>query len=421
LREQSRFAEAIEVLKSLTEQHPGEPRLWDSLGAVLSAQGDNATALVFFSEALRLAPDDLHARFHRGCALLDSGETRAGIVDVVACAEGFTDPDNRASAAITAGQAYLSLGDLDNGWQWYAARHRLGATGEVHYDLDLARYEPGASLDGKRIFISAEQGLGDEVLFGTVLPDIVSRAAALGIGVEPRLVSLFQRSFSRATVVAHRTRTENGRIIRAFPGLDTDRYDMYGLMGDVLPVLRATVADFPPHNAYLAPDPARIAHWQAWLASISAKPRIGILWKSLKFNAQRDRYFAPFSEWLKLLDDDRFAFINLQYGDSAAEQAAAGTRLFTPSGIDLKDDLDDLAALCRACDLVVGPSNATTNIAAACGVPTWILSTPGTWLNLGQGSHNPWYPSARLFTPPSLSDWAQAFADIADALEQYMI
>ena len=415
LREQSRFDEAIDLLKSLLADHPGEPSLWEALGTVLSAQGDNDTALVFFTEALRLAPHSLHARFYHGCALLECGQTREGLAEVVACAEGFDDPDNRTSAAITAAQAYLALGDLANGWRWYAARHKRGAQGEVHYDLDLPRYETGTSLSHKRLFLSAEQGLGDEVMFASLLPDIAPDLASLGIAVEPRLVPLFRRSFPKAEVVAHRTRTVDGRIIRDFPDLATGDYDLYGLMGDLLPVKRTTIADFPADNTFLRPSLDRLAHWQAHLATLGAKPKIGLLWKSLKANALRDRYFAPFAQWQKLLALDGLTFVNLQYGDTAAEQAIAVATLHTPPGIDLKNDLDDLAALCSACDLVLGPSNATTNIAAACGVKTWVLSTPSTWLKLGQANY-PWYPTAQVFVTESLNDWSPVMSEIKTAL-----
>ncbi len=69
---------------------------------------------------------------------------------------------------------------------------------------------------------------------------------------------------------------------------------------------------------------------------------------------------------------------------------------------------------------MLGPSNATTNIAAACGVRTWVLSTPGTWLKLGQDGY-PWYPTARVFVPESLNDWSPVMAEIAAALSTYLL
>jgi ADP-heptose:LPS heptosyltransferase len=190
-------------------------------------------------------------------------------------------------------------------------------------------------------------------------------------------------------------------------------------MGDFLAGLRPSLDAFPAENVFLAADPARIDHWRKTLST--RKPNVGILWKSLKSNALRDRYFSPFAAWREVLSLDCVNFINLQYGDTEAEMTEAralGFDITTPQGIDLKQDLDDLAALCRACDVVIGPSNATTNIAAACGANVWLLAPPCTWLRLGAENY-PWYPKARIFAPPALGDWSPAMADIRSALATF--
>jgi ADP-heptose:LPS heptosyltransferase len=112
-------------------------------------------------------------------------------------------------------------------------------------------------------------------------------------------------------------------------------------------------------------------------------------------------------------------FVNLQYGDCEEEIALAkerfGVDIWQPPGIDLKEDLDDLTALCCAVDLIIGFSNATTNLAGAAGAPIWMLTAPAVWTRLGAESY-PWYPQARVFSPPELGQWAPAMAEVADAL-----
>ena len=415
LREQGRYAEAVDRLKSALGQAPEAAGLWDALGTVMAAKGDNETALIFFNEALRLKPDFLQARFNRGCARLEFGETRDALDDVVACADAFDNSGNRATAQLTCAHAALALGDLDAGWRWYEGRHRRGTPQEVHYAIPLPRHIGPA---GGRLFLSAEQGLGDEVLYASLIPEIQNSATHLGIGVEPRLVPLFARSFPKATVVAHRTRTVDGKTQRSFDDCDWQAFDSWALMGDFLGGLRLTLEAFPADNAFLTPDPARVDHWRKTLSN--KKRSVGILWKSLKSTPLRDRYFSPFDAWHDVLSLPGIRFVNLQYGDTDVEMAEAralGFDIVTPEGIDLKQDLDDLAALCCACDLVIGPSNATTNIAGACGADLWLLAPPKTWLRLGAENY-PWYPKARIFAPPTLSDWSPAMAEIRAALEK---
>ncbi len=415
LREQGRHADAIDLLKSVLAASPEEAGLWDALGAAVADTGDAETALVFFNEALRLRPDHLRARFHRGCALIDLGQTRAALDDTTVCARAFADIGNRRSAELTSAHAALALGDIADGWRWYEGRHKRGTPQEVRYDIPLPRHSGPPS---GRLFLSAEQGLGDEVLYASLIPEIMKSVTHLGIGVEPRLVSLFRRSFPTASVVAHRTQTIDGRPVRSFEACDWQAFNSWALMGDFLAGLRPTLDRFPAENVFLTPDPARVAHWQKTLAF--NKPKVGILWKSLKSTALRDRYFSPFAQWREVLSLPGLQFINLQYGDTADEMAQAraeGFDIVTPDGIDLKQDLDDLAALCRACDVVIGPSNATTNIAAASGADVWLLTPPRTWLRLAAENY-PWYPKARIFAPPTLGDWAPAMADIRAALER---
>ncbi|HYF23800.1 MAG TPA: flagellar protein FlbA, partial [Caulobacteraceae bacterium] len=60
-------------------------------------------------------------------------------------------------------------------------------------------------------------------------------------------------------------------------------------------------------------------------------------------------------------------------------------------------------------------ANATTNIAAACGAPVWLISTPGAWPKLGTDRY-PWYPQARVFNPPAFNQWAPVMDEVAEAL-----
>ena len=118
---------------------------------------------------------------------------------------------------------------------------------------------------------------------------------------------------------------------------------------------------FPrPRRASCAADPERVAHWRDVLDSLAAGPKVGVLWKSLKLNAARLRYFSPVRAVEAGAADARaYSFVNLQYGDCAAELAEArddlGVDIWTPPGIDLKDDLDDVAALTCALDLTHRP------------------------------------------------------------------
>jgi hypothetical protein len=192
-------------------------------------------------------------------------------------------------------------------------------------------------------------------------------------------------------------------------------------MASPLRRFRRTVASFPARPSFLTTDPARIAHWRGILAERPGV-RVGVLWKSLRLDGVRLRYFSPFEQWRPVLETPGVSFVNLQYGESQAEldqaRAMLGVEIWQPPGIDLKDDLDDVAALCRGLDLVLGPPNATTNIGAACGADVWMISTPGSWPLLGTSGRHPWYPRTRVFSPERFNDWTPVMREVADALAE---
>jgi tetratricopeptide (TPR) repeat protein len=422
LRELNREGEAIEVLKAAIGANPEAALLWNTLGTVLCNIGDAAGSLVFFDEALRLQPDLSKAYHNRAFAKLDLGQIEQALADCDAAIKAPDSPEDLAMMQFAQATILLSLGRLAEGWEAYEARFAPALTHAPRFQIPGTRWS-GQDLSGKALMISAEQGLGDEVMFAGMLPDILERLGpdgSLSLAVERRLIPLFQRSFPGVEVTAHRTVAYEGRTYRAAPDIeDWDRFDYWAAIGDFLPVLRGSVEAFPKRDRYLTPDPARVAHWTAELAKLGPAPKVGLLWKSASLAAERGRQFSPFEAWRAVLQTPGAVFVNLQYGDCDEEIAFAkeafGVEIWQPPGIDLKKDLDDVAALCAAVDLVIGFANATINLAGAVGAPLWMMSAPKTWTKLGT-DYYPWYPQARMFAPADYSDWELVMDEVAAAL-----
>ncbi|HUO23865.1 MAG TPA: tetratricopeptide repeat protein [Caulobacteraceae bacterium] len=424
LRDQQRYAEAVEVMRGAIEADVENPLLWNTLGTVLTDQGEFATGITFFDEALRLDPSFIKARYNRSTALLSLGDPEGALVDCEAALAGHMAEHERATMELARATMLIAQGRLQEGWDAYEARLSHHYFESLLFMVAGPAWTPDMDLRGKTLLVFAEQGLGDEVLFANLVPDLIEALGPEGLlmlAVEPRLVSLFQRAFPTARIEAHTTYSIDGRTVRCAPFLkEGDGVDAWAPLGSLLRRFRPTLASFPARPAFLKADPARVAYWRGALAAAPPGPKVGILWKSLKLDGARLRYFSPFDLWAPVLTVPGVTFVNLQYGDSDAEQAQAramGVTLWTPPGIDLKMDLDDLAALTQALDLLVAPANATSNIAAACGAPVWLISTPGAWPKLGTDRY-PWYPSVRVFNPPAFNDWSPVMDEIAQELVQ---
>lgn len=425
LRELNREAEAIEVLKEALAGHPESAALWNTLGTVVCNTGDPAGSIVFFDEALRLTPSYSKAWHNRAFAKSDMGDIQGAIVDID---RALKRPDSAMDEAImrfARSTMSLSLGRLKEGWKEYESRLSPDLMDAPHFYIPGPPLWVEQDLTGKSLFICTEQGLGDEVMFSSLLPDILDRLGpdgSLAIAVEQRLMPLFERSFPGVEVTVHRTFKHEGRIYRTAPEIkDWKRFDYWAPLGAFLGPLRESLDCFPKAVAYLKPDPDRVNYWKAELEKLGPAPKVGLLWKSLKLNAERARQFSPFEAWRPVLQTPGVTFINLQYGDCEAELALAkeefGIEIWQPPGIDLKQDLDDVTALCAAVDLIIGFSNATTNLAGATGAPIWLLTAPEVWTKLGS-DYYPWYPQARVFSPRIMGEWSPALARIADALAE---
>ncbi|MFN7303858.1 MAG: tetratricopeptide repeat protein [Phenylobacterium sp.] len=420
---EGRVQEAIRCLADHLGAYPEQAGVWNALGVLMSDTGDPVMAETAFAEAIRLNPELVPALFNQANLLVTLGETRRALDALLEIPETNLNARERATLRFSRACARLQMGDLPGGWRDYEARNDPGLSGAADFEAPGRRWRPGDPLDELDLLLFGEQGLGDEVLFASLLPDLLKRTdrpARIHFAVEPRLVSLFQRSFPEVSVIAHSTVGTGGRKIRRIPAShNATRVSAWTPIGDLLPVLRPDITAFPGHNGFLIADPQRVLEWRDWLTRAPGGLRVGLLWKSGLLAGARGLSFAGFESWAPVLQAPGVTFVNLQYGDCAEEIAFArdhlGVEILTPPGLDLKEDLEGVAALSCALDLVIGVANASFNLAGACGGRTWLVSGPDAWTVLGSGRY-PWYPQVRLFPSARLGDWADILATVGRAL-----
>lgn len=174
-------------------------------------------------------------------------------------------------------------------------------------------------------------------------------------------------------------------------------------------------------SGFLQADADASAAYRGRLATQSGdRPCIGLSWRSsnVAYGAQKSLALADLAPLLRSRPD--LFWIDLQYGDTAAERATAGVDLWRDPGIDPLLDLDAAASQFAALDLVISTSNTAAHLAGALGVPTWLLlPAPGfglLWYWQLQRQDNPFYPSIRCFRQETPGDWSPAIAGLDAAL-----
>jgi len=369
-----------------------------NLGAVLAEQGKIAEAVLSLQQAVALQPSDVGAYCNLGNCLKAQGR----YVEAISCYDKVIELDPKfILARWNCSTALFMVGEIERAWReyewgWAAGQRSLRPFGQPRWD--------GSPLTGKRLLFWGEQGVGDEIIWAGMIPELGDRPI---VECDPRLVALFARSFPAVEAIPRTTP----------PHLATAQADVQIPAGSAGRWLRTSLERFPRHHGYLRADPERVAHWRQRLDGLGPGLTVGICWRSGTMAGIRALSHTDLQQWGPVLSVPGVHFINLQYGECRAEldqaRARFGVRIHELSGINLKQDLDDGAALTAALDLVVSTSTAVAVMAGALGKPVWLLEFPSmdNWFTMGQ-KYIPWFPSMRMYGRA----WDQPWDDVIERL-----
>ncbi len=303
----------------------------------------------------------------------------------------------------------LSMGNLGAGWDGYEFRW-FSATASGNRKFRQPPWDGKRDIAGKRLLIWREQGIGDEIMFASCVPDLAGAGASVTLECAPKLVPLFRRSFLGVRVVGPSDRPDEER----------DDFDVHLPAGSLPRFYRRSLSGFPVRDGFLIPDPARVAHWRRYLETLGDGPYVGMSWRSRLQTVSRSRHYTQIGDWEPILRTPGVVFINMQSDDSTDEMArlrdALGVVPHSPPGIDMWNNLDDVAALLKALDLLITVNTAVMCIAGGAGVPTWLMAVENFgWPSLGT-DRLPWYPSVRLFNRNLRQPWLATTQSVADEL-----
>ena len=413
LRAQGQLPAAEALLAPALARAPQSPELWLTLGSTYREMGDFGRAAEHYREALALRPDYVPALVNLADLLTDDGD-----IDAAQALYGRAiarEPDN-AQARLNRAILHLLKGNLKEGWRDYSAR--LNVPGKAPLPEHTLTRWSGGSLKRTRLLVTAEQGVGDQIMFASMIPDLARRAAGDGGSVllecEPRLVDLFARSFPGVAVHGWDLETRDG-VTRARYGRlkQAGGANAFVEMGSLARVLRGSIESFAPADAFLKPDPLEMAGVGGVLASVGPGPFIGVCWRSGNVAGHRALQYAPREAWAAFIAKLPGTVVTVQYDAGADEiealAALSGRPIVVMDGLDQKNELDRTAALLASLDTVVSAPTAVSWLAAGTGVDTYKILYDTSWTALGQ-THEPFAPSCELMMPDSRGDWASAFA-----------
>ena len=381
----------------------------NNLARALQGLGRTDEAAKSMRRALALDPENatLHANY--GNILEDLGNTADA--ETAYRKAAALSPDF-AGAHTNLGLLLLLTGKYDEGWREYDWRWR-----RPHWARRPFPQAPwrGEDLSGKTILAWGDEGPGDEILFASLLPDLIAAAGTCIVECAPRLAGMYERAFPEAEIHPRQAKPSR-RLLRE----DIDFQTPFTELARWLRPNLAAAAK--PESAYLSANPELAAACRARYRQFNDTPVVGIAWAS--GNLRRPDRNAPLPLWDPILNVPGLTFLSLQYGDHADAIADVRDRL----GITIHEDpevdqlksLEQFAAQIEAVDIVVSITNTTVHMAGAIGKTVWtMLPFMPDWRYQLDRDDTAWYPSMRLFRQKRARHWDEVIARVATDLAAF--
>ncbi|MCB2107743.1 MAG: tetratricopeptide repeat protein [Rhodobacteraceae bacterium] len=402
----NQMAEAIEIYKKIIADDENTMNAHVNLGHLWRRGGQMTHAIAAYERAVDSGWPKAEGYLHTAMTLFDNALFPSAMVLYDAAIA--RDPKNPKYTFYLACAA-LCAGQFERGWPAYEARTEWLANKSGKNNAEIAG--PGEQtkiapawnrqeIAGKRILVRREQGLGEEIMFALMIPQLLKLGAHVTLDIHPRLATVFARSFPEIEFLKDAAEGENAIT-------QPDPFDYQIALGSLGQFFRRRFEEFPRHDGYIKADPEKVARLRAKYGELARGRRIvGVSWLSKRENLGELKS-APLKEWAEVLRAPGVMFVNLQYGDCGAELAevknALGVEIYQDSEVDPMGNLDDFVAQVAALDLVISTSNTTVHVAGALNVPCWVVLPHGMgllWYWFFDRSDSPWYPSLKIYRQP---------------------
>ena len=426
------YVAAERVLKNLLPVVPAAPDLLTLLIAMLYRQEKYYETLPYFEELIRmqkvLSPE---LTAHYGLALMKHGRPVEAIPQLTKAIEhGYNSPEAFSNLAIAYDQIgehekslhyydicvkqypdfilasggrlllKIKMANLKSGIEIYRDRWPINEIPKRFYPMPEWRGEP---LQGKKILLWSEQGVGDIVMFSGFLPYIEKQAAVVALEMEQYLYPLMKRSFPNIEMVMMEEKS-SAKLLKK-------KWDYHCSIADLMELCLPKYEPREVHS-YLKPDPEQVKRLRSKYSSMRPGFKVGLSWQTI---IEKNSYVRniPFMQWLPLITTPNCHFVSLQYMDleeSIRKVAPAMNAQNIPITIDPEvdsiRDKDAWAAQIAAMDMVISIQNSTVHFAGALGVDTMILlSKCSDWRWGLTNKDSPFYSSVQIVRQQTFGDW----------------
>lgn len=356
------YTEAIAAWEKGIALNP-TAEMYNNVSSVYSDHGQPELALSFIEKSLAMEPGSANAKWNRALATLTLQQWP----------QAWIDHENRFNATV----------------QTTSTRRNFGCP---IWDGETT---------GLRIAVHGEQGVGDEIMFLSMLGELIAMHKEVVVEVEPRLMDLVERSFGVTTY-------GNEKAMRTHEA----PFDAVVPLGSLGMTFRQSNDQFPG-TPYLKPDPDRVAYWRRQYQMQGPGPYIGVAWQG---GSKETRIMQRSMNAKALSFCKRGTVVSLQYGQYAEAEAKKNGYLFYHESVGI--NIDDQAAMVAACDVIVTVAQTLVHLAGAVGTPCHVLTPLHSSWRYGQTDKMIWYGSVRLHRQKKDGDWGHPLAEVKREIDK---
>jgi len=333
---------------------------------------------------------------------------------------------NHAQARWNRSLANLEMGNYEAGF----AEYNWGKRAQVRLDREYAKHKipEWDGSKGKRIIVYGEQGIGDEIMFASVLPDLIRDSEQVVFDCHKKLHRLFCSSFPTLDIYGTR---EDEQITWPIKPDGNPRYqfDAKIAIGDLPRFYRKDIRDFPG-TPYIQPTTEAQLKWAQRLDEAfgrgNPKPVIGINWIGGHKKTRVEVRSLKLEQLLPILKQDAH-FVSLQYTPCEEEifefEQKHGIKIHHWPEACYNEHYDETGGLVANLDLVITCCSSVVHLAGSMGIPAWV-ATPSrpAWRYRLDLDYMPWYgETVTLFRQkPDTVSWGPVISEISDALSEML-
>lgn len=331
-----------------------------------------------------------------------------------------------------------SLGNFEKAWLAFRDRkicYALERDHSIKYTNNICTQ----SLNNKKLVVLSEWGPGDELRWASTYADLHNIASNLHITCDPRLYTIFKRSFSGINFIpSHRRirgiinkdnyyKYSKVSSVLLTQVLDNNSYeyckdsDFVTLISDTLAITRNEKVSFTEHQGLLSIEKSYNIKMLEWLNSLPVSMiNIGICWKSGLVDLSRSVHYSDLSYWNKIFEIPNVNFINLQYSDYIKDirkiRSVNNVTVHTPP-IDLKNDFESIAALISNLDIVISPATTVVELSGMLGTDSILFSnSPEIDWRVCDNEVDLWHSSIRHVRAERNNSYSEAQVSIIDKI-----